>query len=281
MSQKRRRSISSDQSRTGQSGHGIWVSEKIEDRESIFQAYFSPTMPHKELQALSEIKSASHRMLGWRTPSAQRTLGANPRALMELGSDDDGEKYGGQRVRRVLEEMQVEGALVVARWYGGIMLGPIRFTHIEECAKEAVKLWKQQQESEALKKRKIEDEAKEKATLVRELQDRDESIKVLRGLLEQKTKPVKAQEKPESSSVATTAFKMEYGAMQIERLRQMDKARDGTIAFLLKKIDEVEKRPKSVETGGELTPNKDVADTPEQSRQIPEPNGSVAEKPTG
>lgn len=243
MSQKRRRSPSPDDAKLTQSNHGIWVSEKIEDRESIFQAYYSPTMPHKELQALKEIASASHRMLGWRTPSAQRTLGTNPRALMELGSDDDGEKYGGQKVRKVLEEMQAEGALVVARWYGGIMLGPLRFTHIEECAREAVSLFREQRESEALKKRKVEDEAREKVMLVRELCERDESIKVLRNLLEQKTKPTQAQAAA-ATAITTAAMKMDYNAMPIERLRQMDKARDGTIAFLLKKIDEVEKQAK-------------------------------------
>lgn len=273
MSQKRRRSPSPDILRSTQSNHGIWVSEKIEDRESIFQAYYSPTMPHKELQALKEIASASHRMLGWRTASAQRTLGANPRALMELGSDDDGEKYGGQKVRKVLEEMQAEGALVVARWYGGIMLGPVRFTHIEECAREAVRLHSEQVEGEALKKRKVEDEVRERTTLILELKERDESIKVLRSLLEQKTKPTQTQ-----TTVATVpvAVKTDYAAMPIERLRQMDKARDGTIAFLLKKIDEVEKQANSGVPNGEKTTNKDVTNDP---KHVEETQGAKDDTP--
>lgn len=273
MSQKRRRSPSPDISKSTKSNHGIWVSEKIEDRESIFQAYYSPTMPHKELQALKEIASASHRMLGWRTASAQRTLGANPRALMELGSDDDGEKYGGQKVRKVLEEMQAEGALVVARWYGGIMLGPVRFTHIEECAREAVRLHREQAEGEALKKRKVEDEARERTTLVLELKERDESIKVLRSLLEQKTKPAQTQT---TVSTATVAVKIDYAAMPIERLRQMDKARDGTIAFLLKKIDEVEKQAGAKIATSEKIVDKGVTNDPKELKGAKDMKGEVA-----
>ena len=30
---------------------------------------------------------------------------------------------------------------MVARWYGGVLLGPVRFRHIENCAREAIKVW--------------------------------------------------------------------------------------------------------------------------------------------
>lgn len=218
--------------------HETWISSKIEDRESIFIAYFSPTTPPKQLQSNPEIKSASHRMLAWRTPGSQRTL-SKSRAI-ESGSDDDGENYGGKRVLKVLEEMRVEGALVVARWYGGVMLGPVRFNHIEDCARNAILAWKQSEASESQKRRKLEDEAKEKIHLVVDLKERDQSIKVLRGLLEEKTAALKNETQKSSASVPSR--EIDYSVMTVERLRQMEKARDGTLAFLLKRIDEIEKQ---------------------------------------
>ncbi|KAJ9628781.1 hypothetical protein H2203_002683 [Taxawa tesnikishii (nom. ined.)] len=216
----------------------VWISETIEDRSSIFVAYFSPTMPAKELQKHKDLKSASHRMFGYRRPSAQRTIGTNL-PIMETGLDDDGEKYGGKRVLKVLEDMNAEGSLVVARWYGGVMLGPVRFTHIENCARDAVRAWKQGWETEVQKKRKVEEEEKEKEELVRDLLERDQSVRVLRGLLEQKSDPSASQKE---QPVGVEMRDVDYKALSLERLRVMDKARDGTIAFLLKRIDAAEKQ---------------------------------------
>ncbi|XAO22638.1 hypothetical protein I312_101411 [Cryptococcus bacillisporus CA1280] len=44
---------------------------------------------------------------------------------------DDGEKFGGERVLKVLREQNAVDVLsVCCRWYGGDMIGPIRFQHI-------------------------------------------------------------------------------------------------------------------------------------------------------
>ena len=51
--------------------------------------------------------------------------------------DDDGEAAAGSRLLHLL---QVTGArnvaVVVSRWYGGILLGPARFTYINNAARE-------------------------------------------------------------------------------------------------------------------------------------------------
>ncbi|ODN98409.1 hypothetical protein L198_03653 [Cryptococcus wingfieldii CBS 7118] len=45
--------------------------------------------------------------------------------------DDDGEKFGGERILKVLKEHHAVDVLsVCVRWYGGDMIGPIRFQHI-------------------------------------------------------------------------------------------------------------------------------------------------------
>jgi putative IMPACT (imprinted ancient) family translation regulator len=234
-------------SASGDQDHDFWVSEPIEDRSSTFRAFFSPTMPAKELQKLDQIKDASHRILAWRSPSSQRTLVGNVRTL-ETGTDDDGERYGGRHVLKVIEEMRVEGAVVVGRWYGGVMLGPARFAHIENSAGDAIRAWRQNEDSEGQKRRRVEDEDMEKATLIVELADRDQNILVLRRLLEEKTKQTQpqAEQKPPSRPPLPAP---DYSSMPLERLRQFDKARDSTVAFLLKKIDQAEKQetPKSTD----------------------------------
>ncbi|KAF1823889.1 ribosomal protein S5 domain 2-like protein [Dissoconium aciculare CBS 342.82] len=225
----------------------VFRSAPIEDRSSKFIGYFSPTLTPKELQELAEIQGASHKILGWRRESNQQSITKATRYI--TGSDDDGEKYGGKKVEKVLELSRAVGACVVARWYGGVMLGPARFTHIETCAQEAIHRWEDHQVEERAKRQKIANEEAERGRLVKTLEDRDNSIVVLRTLALEKEQAVTA-EKPSSteqtSKSAVTASRTQvqhtpdYGAMQLERLRALDKARDATLSFLLKRIDKAE-----------------------------------------
>lgn len=268
---KRPRSPSPTGSASGKQGHDFWVSEPIEDRSSTFRAFFSPTMPAKELQNLNQIKDASHRILAWRSPSSQRTLVGNVRTL-ETGTDDDGERYGGRHVLKVIEEMRVEGAVVVARWYGGVMLGPARFAHIENSAGDAIRAWRQKEDSEGQKRRRVEDEGMEKATLIVELADRDQNILVLRRLLEEKTRHTQPQagQKPPSRPPLPAP---DYSSMPLERLRQFDKARDSTVAFLLKKIDEAEKQ-----NNPQSTSPDSVSPQPSKDENVKKDPETAAEK---
>ncbi|PWN29099.1 hypothetical protein BDZ90DRAFT_210386, partial [Jaminaea rosea] len=59
---------------------------------------------------------------------------------LEEGSDDDGERWGGDRVLKAMREVgAVDLLVVVSRWYGGTNLGPVRFDHMRTCAREALK----------------------------------------------------------------------------------------------------------------------------------------------
>lgn len=83
-------------------------------------------------------------MAAWRRASTQRTLlttGGASGVTYTTSSDDDGEKYAGKRLEKVLNELNVQGTVVVARWYGGVLLGPVRFTHIENVARDAIARW--------------------------------------------------------------------------------------------------------------------------------------------
>lgn len=50
--------------------------------------------------------------------------------------DDDGEDAAGGRLLHLLQILDVKDLVViVTRWYGGVHLGPARFTHINNAAR--------------------------------------------------------------------------------------------------------------------------------------------------
>lgn len=50
--------------------------------------------------------------------------------------DDDGESAAGSRLLHLLQITDaVNVVIVVSRWYGGVLLGPARFTHINNAAR--------------------------------------------------------------------------------------------------------------------------------------------------
>ena len=55
--------------------------------------------------------------------------------------DDDGETHAGSRMLHLLEILDGQNVLVVvSRWYGGIQLGPDRFKHINNAARQVMEL---------------------------------------------------------------------------------------------------------------------------------------------
>ena len=227
MSQKRARSASPE------SPTLIFRSSSIEDRSSKFISFYSPTLSAQELQAHAEFKTASHRIAAWKKPSSQRAL--NAQRLLDTGHDDDGEKYGGKALEKVLIETDVEGTVVVARWYGGVLLGPVRFDHIKNCARDAIAQWTQDRERSAKKAKTLEDEA-EKERLMVTLPERDQSIAVLRDLLAEKSQ----QPSSSPSGKSATAKVPNYATMPLATLRKLEQVRDATIGWILKQIEKVE-----------------------------------------
>ncbi|KAJ4983729.1 RWD repeat domain-containing protein [Stagonosporopsis vannaccii] len=216
----------------------IFHSTKIDEQTSSFIGAFSPSLSAAALQRLPEFRTATHRIAAWRKPSRQKSLTPS-KPLFEIGHDDDGESWAGGRIARVLNDTQVAGTVVVARWYGGQNIGPIRFTHIENCAKEAIWKWKvavsDVEREEASKKQRVDDEARRKE-LVEELAQRDHSISALRNLLAEK----KAKLSGEEVAPATPQKAIDYGKMGLDVLKRLDKARDATIGAILKQMDKLD-----------------------------------------
>jgi hypothetical protein len=127
-----------------------------------------------------------------------------------------------------------------------------------------VRQWTNHVGEQQAKKRKIEEEVVEKGKLIKALAKRDQSISVLRTLAAEKEKLTKdAAEGKDSTTGGTNGQAIivdatrdtiptpprpepssqtgiDYEAMTVERLRALDKARDATLAFLLKRIDKAE-----------------------------------------
>ena len=59
-----------------------------------------------------------------------------PVFLLAQDYDDDGEDAAGGRLLHLLQILDVKNTVVVvSRWYGGVKLGPARFTHINNAAR--------------------------------------------------------------------------------------------------------------------------------------------------
>ncbi|PAA74748.1 hypothetical protein BOX15_Mlig032342g4, partial [Macrostomum lignano] len=118
--------------------------EPIEDRRSVFQAHLLAPVHSVQLasnalaQLLSsekKIASATHNIWAYRIVRQSQT-GQQQGVSFYTDCDDDGEQQAGGRLLRLLELSDTRNALVVvSRWFGGTLLGPDRFKHINNAAR--------------------------------------------------------------------------------------------------------------------------------------------------
>ncbi|CAG8445030.1 4319_t:CDS:2 [Scutellospora calospora] len=114
----------------------IYHSSRIKDRRSIFVAHAKRVETKQEVDNFlsyikSEEKNATHNVLAFRLESSDGTIVEE--------SDDDGEKYAGERILNLLKTLDAKNvAVIVTRWFGGISLGPVRFEHIIKCTREVL-----------------------------------------------------------------------------------------------------------------------------------------------
>jgi putative IMPACT (imprinted ancient) family translation regulator len=228
MALKRKRSIDASEL------ENVFRSAPIKDRDSRFIGYFSPTMKPQDLQKLVEIQSASHRILGSRHKDKQQSITGETRYVTEF--KDDGEQYAGRRIIKVLEESQTTGACVVARWYGGINLGQVRFAHIVKCAEGAIESWRSHQ--------KAVNEKDERKKLLKTLVEMDKMISDLRLLRSVKNQELQAGKSvvPDSVSTSPAASQTptrlpDYSTLPLEKLRMLDKSRSASLQHLIAAVD--------------------------------------------
>ncbi|XP_063779676.1 protein IMPACT isoform X2 [Pseudophryne corroboree] len=110
--------------------------EPISDRRSTFQAHLAPVLTpgqvKKVLHKLYEnkkIASATHNIYAYRIYSKKT------KSFIQ-DCEDDGETAAGKRLLHLMQILDAKDVMVVvSRWYGGILLGPDRFKHINNCAR--------------------------------------------------------------------------------------------------------------------------------------------------
>lgn len=128
--------VSSSQQHAANVVRGVISGEPLTERKSTFQAHLAPVKTvadvktvMDELLSNSKIQRATHNMMAYRIWSEERQL-------FHSDCDDDGESAAGGRLLRMLEIMGVRDVVVVvSRWFGGTLLGPQRFTHINNTAR--------------------------------------------------------------------------------------------------------------------------------------------------
>ncbi|KAJ7628474.1 ribosomal protein S5 domain 2-type protein [Roridomyces roridus] len=121
-------------------GIKMFVAEPITDRKSAFVGRAcSISDPSQVPLILTHLMSdrriarAAHPVINaWRCQVG---------TLLHQDNDDDGETAAGGRIAHLLHILEVDNVLViVTRYFGGIHLGPDRFKHINQAARNALEL---------------------------------------------------------------------------------------------------------------------------------------------
>uniref|UniRef100_A0A3Q4AV63 RWD domain-containing protein n=1 Tax=Mola mola TaxID=94237 RepID=A0A3Q4AV63_MOLML len=99
--------------------------ESITDRRSTFQPHLAPVVTPRQVQIIKgELRGF------------QATIYREDKHSFLQDCEDDGETAAGGRLLHLLQILDVRNVMVVvSRWYGGILLGPDRFKHINNCAR--------------------------------------------------------------------------------------------------------------------------------------------------
>ena len=113
----------------------------LEDRKSVFQGHAASVFSVAEVKSVMEkLKSSSKVARATHNMLAYRILGEKSSTLLQ-DCDDDGEDAAGGRMLHLLQLLDVKNVMVVvSRWYGGIHLGPDRFKHINNAARQVLEL---------------------------------------------------------------------------------------------------------------------------------------------
>lgn len=141
----------------------------LQDRKSTFQAHLAEI--HHVDQVADALKSlfwdqpaisnkvrrATHNMWAYRivvssseSPSNKnkQKYSANTTTIVQQDHSDDGEDGAGKKLAHLLEIRKESNLLVVvSRWYGGIHLGPKRFVHISNVARDLLDRYHEQQKA--------------------------------------------------------------------------------------------------------------------------------------
>ncbi|CAM9236952.1 unnamed protein product [Ectocarpus sp. 12 AP-2014] len=114
----------------------IFHGQAFTDRKSTFQAHLARvssesqvTWVRRRLMENGKVARATHNVAAWRVWDEGRGV--------QLHDNDDDGNGAGSRLAHMLAITGAQNVVVVvSRWYGGIHLGPDRFKHINNAARE-------------------------------------------------------------------------------------------------------------------------------------------------
>lgn len=112
--------------------------ESFMDRKSVFQGHIASISHTKQVELVlkslyqsKKIASATHNIYAYRICKDDHS------EVFYQGCEDDGETQAGSRMLHLMQIVDARNVIVVVtRWYGGIHLGPDRFKHINNCARQ-------------------------------------------------------------------------------------------------------------------------------------------------
>ncbi|KAJ7591490.1 ribosomal protein S5 domain 2-type protein [Mycena floridula] len=121
-------------------GIQIFEADPIFDRKSIFCGRACRISDPAEVPLILAHLSSDRRI----ARAAHPVINAwrcHMNGVLYQDNDDDGETAAGSRLAHLLQIMEVQNVLViVTRYFGGIHLGPDRFKHINQAARNALEL---------------------------------------------------------------------------------------------------------------------------------------------
>jgi len=209
----------------------LFESAEIQDRDSVFVASIYPaTTPDEARKAINHHKNtvhgprkAAHEMAAWRymaLKTGKSGLGGPSDFEVKGNSDDDGEKYGGNRILKVMQNQGIiDAVVIVSRWFGGTLLGPVRFTHIEQSASEVCTKFKD--------KELVED-------YVQQLKSLDEEVISLRKQLASESGTSEASKSPSKA----TNYDQLLESLDVDKAKRLVTARGKAVATLRKIQDQ-------------------------------------------
>lgn len=112
--------------------------ESFVDRKSVFQGHIASISHTKQVKLVldslcqsKKIAAATHNIYAYRISSKDK------QDVFYQGCEDDGETQAGSRMLHLMQIVDACNVIVVVtRWYGGVHLGPDRFKHINNCARQ-------------------------------------------------------------------------------------------------------------------------------------------------
>lgn len=112
--------------------------ESFVDRKSVFQGHIASISHTKQVKLVldslfqsKKIATATHNIYAYRITSKDKP------DVFYQGCEDDGETQAGSRMLHLMQIVDARNVIVVVtRWYGGVHLGPDRFKHINNCARQ-------------------------------------------------------------------------------------------------------------------------------------------------